>query len=457
MPSTFYALPLERRGESFLLRTNALDETSILVDTGYEVNGQNQKTLASVIKTSAPATTKINRLIITHEDADHCQGAPQFIAEWKGLGHSIDQVWLPALWLIGAGSAVRKDWNISRIVEGAFEAAPEIAKLVAKMQRSDTEQAGDAGYPDQAEAWLRPFRHPDAEAATAQRVSTMLDEVFRPAEQDETDGRIPQLERAADGSGRDEATLSRMFKCHRRMRSTGVCVACAMLEAVGPEAIKARHGLLAHSLAEIAIQTHASIAPVVAACQANAIPVRWFDYLRFASTMTPGGGDRGFLTPVNAVELVPTGLKPSARAMFFALYLTRANRESLVYLRHQSSGEPAVLFAADSRLKAGQKPFKPPAGLPSPDRLLATAPHHGSSSNAAAYQVLKSWLSPHYPPILVQNGGHRVTSSAPEFQAISDRLCVRCIGSSGPPQLVKVDAPHGTWNVPRPRAACTCT
>lgn len=104
MSSTFYALPLESRGESFLLKTsNESREVSVLVDVGAKIKTKSKRTLAKTINHHVPSLKKIDRLILTHEDSDHCGGAPQFIYEWIGNGNSISEIWLPALWFPAAG------------------------------------------------------------------------------------------------------------------------------------------------------------------------------------------------------------------------------------------------------------------------------------------------------------------------------------------------------------------
>ena len=178
MPSTFYALPLARRGESFLLQTDAPAPFSILVDAGHKLNSSHGATLANTIIASAPSVTKIDRLVLTHEDADHCGGASQFIHEWRKIGRSISQVWLPALWLPGAGTAARKGWNISRIVKGAFQAAPEIAKLIEWPPRTDHGEGSSGDRRDPIAPITEPFLYPDAKAAAALRGSATLDELF---------------------------------------------------------------------------------------------------------------------------------------------------------------------------------------------------------------------------------------------------------------------------------------
>lgn len=462
MPSQLHALPLARRGESFLLQTGTPDRASILVDAGHKLDPSRDTTLATMLAALSSSPRCINRLVLTHEDADHCEGAPQFIQEWTSFGRTIEQAWLPALWMPAAGTGARNGWNVSRIIKGAFEAAPEIEQLAALIANLREKEEADGEDSDEGRDErntfgdiTRPFRYPGDEAAAALRASLQLDELFNPALEGVVDGRVTGSDRQQEEEA-EEPDLSHAFDCPFSDPRIQICLSCAVKATVGARAMHSRHADFALKLAWIAIQTHANIGPAVAACRAHAIRIRWFDYLLFASTMKACGGDKGIFTPVNAVELVPRRVKVSPRTMFLSLFLTRANRESLVFLRHEAEGEPALLFTADSRLKAGRRPFSPPPGLPTAGRLLATAPHHGSKSNEAAYKVMAGWLGPNNSVILVQNGGHSVRNAAAAFEAAPDHLCVRCIGSPAAPQLVTLKALNGTWQVPARHAPCAC-
>lgn len=166
------------------------------------------------------------------------------------------------------------------------------------------------------------------------------------------------------------------------------------------------------------------------------------------------------MTPVNAVEVAGTRGTVGAAVAFLALTLSRANVESLVFLRHDELGEPPVLFTADSRLAFGtdrvRKNFpKPAAGLPANRKLLATAFHHAAANNDHGYGVLKGWLGSAPPVLYVRNGGAHIKGVAPDFLR-ADRLCVRCHRSSDPARLVRIGAPAGEWQLPTHYVPCTC-
>jgi hypothetical protein len=456
MTSTLYALPLDKGGESFLLRTcRNRDDFNILVDAGDHISAPGN-TLAKVIAAAAPDVDRINRLILTHEDLDHVGGAAQFIKEWISNGNSIHQAWLPALWLAADGAGRRDGWHVADLLQGAFEAAPEIQAAIDKVSGEiDADDAEGHNHVSlEVGRLVNYIRDDDADLAQVMPGSAELDKVLRPLEGEEPEPEGSPLEAPPEDAPRppwlwDVSTLvddreEVIWQLARRFPS-----------------VDQRHAELAVALAIMVIQTHAQIAPAIDACRRHKIRIRWFDFLWYKATMLPKGGDRGFLTPVNAVELVPTRKAPSPKAMFYALFLTQANRESLVYFRHETGGEPAALFTADSRLKVGHKSMTNPTPRPLVARLLMTAPHHASKSNAPAYAVVRKWLTSTYPPIIVQNGGRRVTKAAEEFKAVRDHFCVLCVGSGAlpgivKPKIVKVATSNGEWRVPNRTRACTC-
>ncbi len=349
MTSTLYALPLDRRGESFLLQTcrNSTD-FNILVDTGDRIAVPG-RTLAKAIASNAPDVHRLDRLILTHEDLDHVGGAAQFIDEWMNGGNSICQAWLPALWLPADGTGKRNGWHVVDLLQGAFEAAPKIQAAINEV--SDEVDAADAEGHNQVISGVRRLmdniRDDDVGLTRVMRGPVELDKVLRPLE-----GGAPEPE----GAPLEDAP--------RRPRLWGESTwaddheGAVQLVVLPVATVDLRYAELAVVLASMAIRTHAQIAPAIAACRRHKIRVRWFDFLRYKATMMPNGGDRGFLTPVNAVEMVPTREAPSPQAMFYALFLTQANRESLVYFRHEAGEEPAALFTADFKAEGGAQEYE---------------------------------------------------------------------------------------------------
>lgn len=463
MASTFLAIPLPRKGESFLLRTTHQGrDVAILVDTGWHLGKDDlDNSLDTFLNGQMPDLRKIDRLILTHEDADHCQGAPQFMARWLRTGRSIDEVWLPALWAPAGAGPRRSKWVRSRIVKGAFEAAPEIASAAREYARERNEAHDRVPLWEdlQSEHFANAVRY----AASA---SGLFDGLFSRREDERPVERLekaPQIEDANAPGFPATLTLALFGDAPGWSSREGTATSLAMdLQERGELPNAHPHEALAMMLAHDALDTHERISKTVASCIAFGIPIRWFDFDQFENDRKkPGGGahggDRGFLTPINAVEVLPNLRIMSSKLIFYALTLSRANRECLAYLRHEDGKEPAVLFTADSRLTTHGKPFPRPAtGLPVRQNLIVTALHHASSHNQQGYAIIDAWVGKRKRPILVRNGGHKVTAPAAGFLANPNRLCVRCIGSSLPDVPVRVETTNGRWRMPGHPRACGC-
>ena len=181
------------------------------------------------------------------------------------------------------------------------------------------------------------------------------------------------------------------------------------------------------------------------------IPILWFDYGLFEEGKAAVGGIKGFLEPVNAVEVAytPAHSEIAAKTFLNLLRLTPQNRESLVFLKAWEKDEPAVLFTADSRLSGRRTTprasgFPKPSGLPpSPLKcaLLITAPHHGSASNDDAYRVLSGWLTPEVAQDALYVRNHTLKAGQ-IFRTMPQHICVFC----GAPSAKTVTASSGIWN-----------
>lgn len=423
MTSTFYGLPLPRRGESFLLRTHDRgQERAVLVDAGYEARSGTSP-LYKQLRRQVPNLKTIHRFICTHEDADHCEGAPEFLRTWIGSKRSVEQVWLPGLWSAVGRTTSRKDWI--KILVGALEAAPAIQETLSILQ-----EQGDDGTSFELE--LEAIEQV-AEKLNLSNELTRIREEGAPAEQIAEEGQYVDPE--DDWSWANSVELDRRISPHTMS--------------------------LVSRLAIAALSTHYRISRIVAVCRQHGILIRWFDFHQFKKLNKPSGGDAGFLTPVNSVEVLRINKASSPLLLFLALSLSRANVESLVFLRNETDSDPGVLFTADSRLTFGLsrpgKPFpKPTAGMPLRLPLLVTAMHHGAASNEPGYGVLTSWLGGTNSRLVVRNGGDRIGGIAPSF-FMESRFCVWCHKSSRNSQLVKVDSSGGVWNAPINVLQCVCS
>ncbi|HWH22630.1 MAG TPA: MBL fold metallo-hydrolase, partial [Allosphingosinicella sp.] len=423
MVSTFYGLPLEKGGEAFLLRTPDPDgrEWSILVDAGYERKDDNP--LIAALNRHAPDLRRIDVAVCTHEDSDHCQGFPQFVEEWLDGGNEIGELWLPGRWSVAFPQILTKPRaTADAIVEGAFEAAPEIRSAswtddeVGLMGRVEVE-------PSLAQAIAMAAAR-SGEEFSAMTLKLDRDRAALSEEQESWHGLPDDFDIDILLDYEDEAVLqsfgaesfgrlarrSRFYKVRERLLAI------------------AEEDELAAQLANSALEIADRVRRIAVAALAGNVPVRWFDFGRFKDDGAASGGYPGFLTPANAVEVRPVPAPASSKLLFFSLQLTKANVESLVLVRHQTDSEPCVIFSGDSRFAHGEgKPsgdFPRPDGLPVSRRPLVTAPHHGSRTNDHGYKVLRDWLNHDAEQALfVRNGGSHV-KVVDSYLQMPERLCV---------------------------------
>lgn len=416
---------------------------AVLVDTGWKFKKNDEHSpLFDFIRLHAPELCTINRFVLTHEDSDHCQGAADFLYAWAKSNRKVEQAWLPALWSVLEGQTLRKDWIQATIVKGAFEAAEEVQKVI---DRLDTQPLIDD------EILLKAI-------CQAADESGVLNDLFRPLDiWDNSTNQHPSTSTTAIELEYDRSPHRDWPPLWNGLDWYSAGGIASILLELGQIPNGGRHGALAIHMADSAIQTHKNIAPAIAACLVCSVPIRWFDFKTFELKGSPAGGDPMFLTPVNSVEVARTTQSITPKALFYALSLSRANRESHVYVRHQTIDEPAVLFTADSRLSSRRRDFPDPlSGSMIRHPVLATAMHHGSDHNGTGYSVLKKWLGNGNPPVLVRNGGYRVRRLAKEFHAIDSRQCVACHGIDSIPILVRIESHNGCWQMPVHPRPCNC-
>lgn len=183
------------------------------------------------------------------------------------------------------------------------------------------------------------------------------------------------------------------------------------------------------------IETAEIIRKIALSVNDKGVLVRWFDYLTFSKDRTAMGGEN-FLEPINAKELMdPPMLLGLAFHRFVAL--SRANRESLVFLSSGNDAHVDVLFCGDSPLGdgyhygtsflSGRRTDKP---------LIATAPHHGADSNEMAYGHIAGfgnvsfWIraggKPHHPQSKYRAiaGGIRTCTHCPHNDLPLQAVCI---------------------------------
>lgn len=463
MGSTFYGLPCGKGGESFLLRTADQNgrERAILVDAAYSTYNDGSTTFEA-LEAEAPDVQRIDVAICTHEDADHCDGFPNLLKAWTAKKKTVGELWLPGRWALAfPAAAVQPKWSQHQIVQGAFAAASRLEGVIASIIDEDIWEISDEML-WMFDGLISPswsMMHYGLELATVEAdAGPMVEPSLSDRGQANNWAGLNQ-----EQNGKALARQIRFVLATSRSNSIEDRIELALEEADGRAHLpkSAAGHELAMQLASSVLRTHDLILDIAATALDNDIPVRWFDYDEFVRTGRPAGGDLGFLEPVNSVEVLRTSAQPSGEMLVYALKLSQANVESLVFLRNGGHGEPPVLFSADSRLAQGM--YSPRPDFPVPNSIMSnweapivTAPHHGSKSNQHAYGVISRWFSPR-DPIYVRNGGKHVRHGyAASFLGATRRTCVRCNGLKSPHRLIRIEAPSGSWQMPVHPVPCSC-
>jgi len=410
MTSVFTALS-PSSGESFLLETEHNGAWRVvLVDAGRA------NSLREAIETKKHGNTvkRIDIAICTHADNDHAGGFPNFIKSWCGKsGKTICEIWLPAAWAI-------VDEHLPNKLPGLLERLDSGARETARVCFSDRNYSQERILKDKG-AFVK------NRSATIHRYLEYVVDLDTPVSQE------------ANGKNADD---------HSSV------------------------SLVAHLLYAETEKTVNLIAQIIKSARDHGINIRWFDFVPFKRRGCVGGGEPGFLIPRNSVEGRPQ-FRRNNTVMFAMLYLTVANRESLVFQRVEDEHEPGVLFLADSELaiRAGREKtnFFAHSETESVHKMqrpcIYTAPHHGSHNNDYAYEALESWLGRDVfaRSIAVKNGGVW-NQKAGKFKHLCNRVCARgyekFCGQQLFKQTVQIKTCGRYWDwAPeqgRPRQRCPC-
>lgn len=375
MTSVFTVL-LPSSGESFLLETEHNGEPrTVLVDAGRaRKSGANSLRRAIETKKHGNAVGRIDIAICTHADSDHAGGFPNFIESWCGKsGKTICEIWLPAAWVV-VGEYLPKKLPV--LLERLNSGAQESAKACFSGR----------GYPQEKILGSKSSFVKNREATLYRYFENVVN---RGATTSQKEGK-----RTDDDS----------------------CVS-----------------LIARLLYKETEKTVNLMTQIIKSAHCHGIKIRWFDFAPFKSIGCIGGGEPEFLIPLNSVERMPIICRDPVW-LFAMLYLTTANKESLVFQRVEEAHEPGVLFLADSELaiRDGKQTtafFNHSKICPAPKMkrpCIYTAPHHGSHNNDHAYDALEKWFGPKLfkRSIAVKNGGVW-NQKAGKFKHVCKRVCAR--------------------------------
>lgn len=420
------ALPI--RGESFLLQRKA---HTILVDGGYKSDR-----VAPVLRSLPTPIERLDVVVCTHGDRDHAGGLAPLLGD---TGVRVGQLWLPGRWADVVPDLIRDPkgfvdglvTELDRAADGAFGQtirtqdqegfeATALAHISEQRSRAFPVQGrvDQPDAPDDGEEEPR-FDADDDEAIDLEATeagpepdwfASLRNEVGRLAEDDQAP--------AAFQSGRQRV------RYRRRRRSIGKAAAQFWLEL---------------------IDTAEAIRGIAKQAILRGIRVRWFDFHEFTRTRQPRGGIRNFLLPLNAVEQAP----PPQLEMSYVARLTQINEECLAFFAPPSLRRLGIVFCGDSPLGDGRRyanSFLTAAKRPLLP-VVATAPHHGSESNACAYQHLGAWAN----VWAWLRAGGSAEQPGSTFQALRwpQRLCSKCPRSGKSPILAGVSAaPAFPWSCP---------
>ena len=382
--SRLIALPVD--GDAFILQRAGY---TILVD-----GGKRSALLASEL--AKFEVTHLDFVVCTHADEDHAGGLVDLL---ERSSISVGEFWLPGAWLqslpvllphpkkvvdelVGEADSFRGQdiFNEKRVYPAENKiSAKQIEYNIFREEkdvdvRSRDQEKSGRGL-DWLEGWMSHSTNPVSSADAAR--------IFRNGER-----RIKYRVRKKLMTSQTAATWIRLIKTAERIR-------------------------------KIALQAIA-----------HNVCVRWFDHKDFRRKKYAEGGEPKLLIPLNSIELTAP---PTPVMGLMHKKLSTLNVHSLVFLSpgYDQAEVPehsrlSVVFTGDSPLGFGKNYAESWLIWPNKasTRTIATAPHHGSESNAHAYAHLQAVTD---ILIWIRSGG---LSRHPEGTyrniPIGSRYCTNC-------------------------------
>lgn len=413
---TLVALPVP--GDAFLLRRG---DRNILVDGGH-----NSRTLIAALSSPNVAINHLHIVVCTHADKDHAGGLTDLLGK-KSV--KVGEFWLPGAW----SDSLPEILSSPRLV---------VNKLVSELdQFMPTQVFNSDRHDDDFEAYVH--AHIAKKRSDIQR-EHRGDGGHADREQQSDESGLAWLERQAINADLDAATAAKEFNRGRRL--------------IRYRTSKRQLGRQWADFWIGLIDTAERIRKIAAQAIHYQIKVRWFDFGEFAKTRHASGGEPSLLVPLNAVELaVPP---PPINVMDFMVRLTPVNEECLTFFSPGGkwTDELGVVFTGDSPMGDGPKYGQTflSSSLRPWQLIVVTAPHHGSESNAIAYQHLTA----HACVVLWLRSGGSSKHPGPTFRGLPHprRACTHCPHSKLVREGVEVELScSASWPVYRVRARhCSC-
>ena len=313
----------------------------------------------------------VNYLVCTHNDSDHANGILGFIQD----GFRCDEVWLPGSWTYRWKDLLNDNkHNLCNIL------ADEIIKYFEEKDGLSSPLLEDIGD-DYTEKLL------DNPCINDCSNSIDLCEIMY------------ESELAMEGSANNDD------RWHNNLKDLELSL------------FKFRK--LNHKQYELfltAIEAAERIRLIALSAFHHGIPIRWFEY---SPSKSPSGGN-DILRPINAVQIDLVN-KPHMKFLDY-IALSVSNKKCLVFESPKNMTFPGALFLADSDLSFKQ-------AIPANCGLI-TAPHHGSESNARAYQrlILENVIND--CTVWVRSDGNfKSRPGSPFIKAQGRKFCTLCRGT----------------------------
>ena len=378
------ALPVNQ-GDAFLLRD---EDRAYLFDGGLS----EYQAVNHLVRMKGKT---LDVVICSHNDSDHTKG---IIGVLGSDDMKVSEVWIPDLWPAFIVNASRRDAPF-------FDAA--ISDALADWKLRDYWIGRGAPSNGVIEDVPRVSEHEDETHMRLLHQSLeRIAERFRPGQENaEGPFLVDDLEGQLRWNLRRRMHSAREPQCNVEWRLALSSLSRLRLGQVSKEDV---------ALARRVVKSADNIRRIVELAVSKAQRIRFFAY-----QPDGGQGDTAVtgtrFTPLNSVE-IKTFMRRQV-SLSRLLYLSESNQQSLVF-KYGCNDGPEVLFNSDSDL-----PFVPKSNLIClAENSIATAPHHGSRSNASAYaKVAKkddvTW---------VRSGSIRGQIPCMDFRQLPRRYCTIC-------------------------------
>jgi len=418
---------LQVSGDSFLLRR---DDRNILVDGGYGSGA-----LIAALSSPSVALNYLHIVVCTHADKDHAGGLTDLLDK---SSVRVGEFWLPGAWSDSLPELLKSP----HLVVDALVA--ELDDFILEEAR-DRHQSEDE-YEEDDKFELRVHARIAEERRKIQR--EFRGDVVRaePEQRDDEAGLVWLKEQAAnlELDAVNDAASAKAFSRGRRL----------IRYRASTQQLDQQWSAFWVSL----IDTAERIRKIAVQAIRHNVKVRWFDFGEFAKTLQASGGEPDLLVPLNAVELVVP--PPPISGMMYMARLTPVNEECLVLLSPSNkwTDDLGVVFTGDSPLGDGPNYSRSLLDwLPKPQPwVVATAPHHGSESNAVAYAHLERITT----VVLWLRSGGSSKHPGPTYRNLSPgrRGCTHCPHRNLEREVAEVQLSDSfSWPVFRVRAHdCSC-